>query len=84
MKKGDLSITTIIVVVLGLLVLVILAYILFNTSSGFGDQTECGQQGGICVDNCDSDDHPPGIESGEAGNACPADDEECCSPSGWL
>lgn len=53
MKKGDLSISTIILIVLGVLVLVIILASIFRSSDSFTTATSCSAAGGRCADECD-------------------------------
>ncbi|MFT4311227.1 MAG: hypothetical protein ACMXX7_01220 [Candidatus Woesearchaeota archaeon] len=74
MKKGDLSISTIILIVLGVLVLVIILATMFRSSDGFNTATACAAEGGRCIDpftfNCESN----FIQDA----SCPVQGEQCC------
>ena len=58
-KKAELSINMIVVIVLALLCLVLIVYVLFNTSDGFRGGTDCLSSAGRCVpaDRCDTTDY---------------------------
>ena len=62
----------IVVIVLGLLCLILIVYVLFNTSDGFRSGTECLQQGGRCVEGTRC------AAGGETGLGCPGDAPVCC------
>jgi len=73
MKKGDLSVTTIIVIALGLLVLIVLAILIFRSGSNADTSTTCITKGGVCKTTpC------PDYEIPSASDACKGG--YCCSP----
>lgn len=49
-RKGDISISTVVAITLGLLVMVTMIYIFSNSSGGWGEATACPQMGGQCVE----------------------------------
>lgn len=70
-KKADLSISTIVVMVLALLVLVITVFVLFNSSDGFRSETSCLSKGGSCVDSINCEGADLGSEGCSSGVCCP-------------
>jgi hypothetical protein len=73
-KAQGLSMTTIIIAALALLVLVILATLLLNSTGNINEGTGCEGLGGKCqIEYCDE-----GYV--KAPHSCAGDDEVCCMP----
>ena len=77
MKKGvELSMNVIIIAAIGLLVLVILAVLVINSSTNFRAGTQsCNSQGGICKSSCDTT-----VDGGQISPAsgCTSSDKPTC------
>ena len=71
-KKGDISISVIIMVAIGLLVLIIIAIMIFRSGQSASSGTSCISKGGVCKVNCDSANTISGATCGAL--------ETCCSP----
>jgi len=48
-KKGELSITVIILVVLGLVILAVMIYLIIQNTNGYNNSTACARAGGHCM-----------------------------------
>lgn len=77
MKKGNLSINTIIVAVLALLVLVIVIFLLSRGGTGLNEGTNCGLYGGICTDKVCNE---PIYDENNQKPTCSNRAQECCKP----
>lgn len=74
-KKGDLSITVIIIAALALLVLVVLSIIFLGRTNIFVDNvSDCENNGGKCIDA----DSCTGDYSRIVDHVCDADSKVCC------
>lgn len=55
MKKAELSMSFLIVSILGILILVVVTYLVMTSFGGVTTTAGCAQAGGSCVDNCNPD-----------------------------
>ncbi|MBU1201834.1 MAG: hypothetical protein KJ583_02545 [Nanoarchaeota archaeon] len=73
-KKGDISISVIIMIAIGLLVLIVIAILIFRSGQSASSGTSCISKGGVCKQTCEV-----GHAIGTAGMyGC--NTETCCSP----
>ncbi len=73
-KKAELTISTVVVIVIALLVMITLIYVFFNTSDSWGEAAACSQAGGRCMPmgSC------PGNEIQEGMDSCSGNTPVCC------
>lgn len=75
----------IVLIIIGLLILVIMIFVFFNTSDSFRTETDCLRQGGSCVLNtqCRTDDGST-IGGGNGADLCSQSGFVCCRPHARL
>jgi len=55
MKKGEMSMSMIIMAVIAIIILVVIIFLVTGTGKDVGGSTNCPSKGGVCAAACDSD-----------------------------
>jgi len=75
-KAQGLSMNTIIIAAIAIIVLLILIYLLVDTSGGVDKAISCTKKGGVCMERCEGIYGDSSLGSEPCGDA----DKTCCLP----
>ncbi len=75
-KKAELSISMIIMAAIGVLILVIIAFLVFKSGGKANSAVSCTLEGGTCRTSCDEGWEPVTFQSGE--DPCSSNGGQCC------
>lgn len=85
MKKGALSINTVVIATIAILVLAVLSFLVYSTMQDWNTASACTAQGGRCVDQTANNGNPCGEDSRLGspseelcGNTNPNNRKVCC------